>query len=164
MSQLHRRTAVAGAAAVVVGTGLLPLSAAQAHSQVKVEKAEASHVLLLAVDGLHQSDLASYVEAHPTSALARLVGRGTSYPRALTPVPSDSFPGLVAQVTGGNPATTGICYDDGYNHALLPAGTTSCNGAARVWRRAPRSPSLRHSSVTCASADRPDYGPQLGGS
>jgi hypothetical protein len=131
MSQLHRRTAIAGAAAaVVVGTGLLPLTAAQAHSQVQVEKAKASHVLLLSVDGLHQSDLASYVRAHPASALAGLVDRGTSYTHALTPVPSDSFPGMVAQVTGGNPGTTGIYYDDSYNHALLPAGTTSCEGVA----------------------------------
>jgi len=31
-------------------------------------------------------------------------------------------------VTGGNPGTTGIYYDDSYNHALLPAGTTTCAG------------------------------------
>jgi Type I phosphodiesterase / nucleotide pyrophosphatase len=131
MSQLHRRTAIAGAAAaVVVGTGLLPLTTAQAHSQVQVEKAKASHVLLISVDGLHQSDLASYVGTHPASALAGLVNRGTSYTHAQTPVPSDSFPGMVAQVTGGNPGTTGIYYDDSYNHALLPAGTTSCKGVA----------------------------------
>jgi hypothetical protein len=37
---------------------------------------------------------------------------------------------MVAQVTGGNPGTTGIYYDDSYNHALLPAGTTSCKGVA----------------------------------
>jgi hypothetical protein len=132
MSQLHRRTAVVGAcAAAVVGTGLLPLTTAQAHSQDRqATKAKASHVLLISVDGLHQSDLSSYVSTHPTSALARFVERGTSYTRAQTPVPSDSFPGMVAQVTGGNPGTTGIYYDDSYNHALLPAGTTSCKGVA----------------------------------
>jgi Type I phosphodiesterase / nucleotide pyrophosphatase len=131
MLHLHRRTAIAGACTVFVTAGLLPLTTAQAHSQGRrVEKAKASHVLLLSVDGLHQSDLASYVHAHPTSALARLVDRGTSYTHALTPVPSDSFPGMVAQVTGGNPGTTGIYYDDSYNHALLPAGTTSCKGVA----------------------------------
>jgi len=42
---------------------------------------------------------------------------------------SDSFPGLIAQVTGGNPASTGIWYDDSYNRALLPAGTTDCAAA-----------------------------------
>jgi hypothetical protein len=36
-----------------------------------------------------------------------------------------------AQDTGGNPGTTGIYYyDDTYNSALLPAGTTSCKGVA----------------------------------
>ena len=35
---------------------------------------------------------------------------------------------MTAQVTGGNPRTTGIYYDDEYSHAVLPAGTTSCHG------------------------------------
>jgi hypothetical protein len=86
------------------------------------------HVLLLSVDGLHQTDLARYVASHPGSALAGLVSRGTEYTQARTPVPSDSFPGMVGQLTGGNPATTGVYYDSTYNAALLPAGTTSCAG------------------------------------
>jgi hypothetical protein len=84
------------------------------------------HVLLLSVDGMHQRDLAWYVRQHPHSALAALVKGGTSFTRAQTPVPSDSFPGMVGQVTGGNPRTTGVYYDDTFNHALLPAGTTNC--------------------------------------
>src|SRR5262249_17913987 len=86
----------------------------------------AAHVLLLSVDGLHQSDLAWYVAHHPKSALASLVHRGVEFTHALTPFPSDSFPGMVAQVTGGTPATTGVYYDDSWNAALLPAGTTDC--------------------------------------
>ncbi|MEA2214414.1 MAG: hypothetical protein QOF83_4362 [Solirubrobacteraceae bacterium] len=86
------------------------------------------HVLLVSVDGLHQSDLTWYVRQHPDSALAKLAGRGIDYSQARTPIPSDSFPGMVAQVTGGNPATTGVYYDAEYNHNLLPAGTTSCAG------------------------------------
>jgi hypothetical protein len=50
------------------------------------------------------------------------------YSGAQTTFPSDSFPGMVAQVTGGNPKTTGVYYDDSYNRALLPAGTTNCAG------------------------------------
>ncbi|MFC0433960.1 alkaline phosphatase family protein [Kutzneria buriramensis] len=87
------------------------------------------HVLLISVDGLHATDLAWYVRQHPASALARLVHGGIDYSHAKTPVPSDSFPGMVGQLTGGNPATTGIYYDDTFNHALLPAGTTECKGA-----------------------------------
>ncbi|MDX2661072.1 alkaline phosphatase family protein [Streptomyces stelliscabiei] len=89
-------------------------------------QAPAKHVLLISVDGLHQSDLAWYVSRHPNSALARLVGGGVEYTHARTTTPSDSFPGMVAQATGGGPGTTGVYYDDTYNAALLPAGTTSC--------------------------------------
>jgi hypothetical protein len=87
-----------------------------------------AHVLLISVDGLHQSDVEWYVGNHPSSELAKLVDDGAEYTRAQTPIPSDSFPGMTAQVTGGNPRTTGIYYDDEYSHAVLPAGTTSCHG------------------------------------
>lgn len=88
------------------------------------------HVLLLSVDGLHQKDLDLYMKNHPTSALASLVNHGTSYTHAQTPVPSDSFPGMVGQLTGGNPGTTGVYYDDTFNRTLLPAGTTDCKNTA----------------------------------
>ncbi len=88
----------------------------------------ARHVLLISVDGLHQSDLAWYTRRHPQSALAKLVRKGVEFTHAETPFPSDSFPGMVGQVTGGNPKTTGVYYDDTWNHALLPAGTTNCTG------------------------------------
>jgi len=88
--------------------------------------ASARHVLLLSVDGLHQSDLTWYVDQHPSSALAKLVHRGVEFTHALTPFPSDSFPGMVGQITGGNPKTTGVYYDDTWNRRLLPADTTHC--------------------------------------
>lgn len=88
------------------------------------------HVLLVSVDGMHQSDLAWYVQTHPHSTLAGLMAQGVDYAAANTPFPSDSFPGLIAQVTGGNPRSTGIYYDDTWNHALFPAGTVNCSGPA----------------------------------
>jgi type I phosphodiesterase/nucleotide pyrophosphatase len=88
----------------------------------------ARHVILISVDGLHNTDLAWYVARHPDSALGRLVHSGVNFTNAQTPFPSDSFPGMTAQVTGGNPKSTGIYYDDSWNRALLPAGTTSCAG------------------------------------
>ncbi len=93
-------------------------------------EASARHVLLISVDGLHQTDLSWYVSRHPDSALGKLVRSGIDYTNAMTPFPSDSFPGLIAQVTGGNPKTTGIYYDDSFNHAMFPPGTTSCVGPA----------------------------------
>jgi Type I phosphodiesterase / nucleotide pyrophosphatase len=115
-----------GLATVALGTAG-PASAAPAvpawHGRTPVR-----HVLLVSVDGLHQADLATYVHDHPRSALAGLVAGGTEFTDAVTPVPSDSFPGMIAQVTGGDPGVTGIYYDDTYNRNLLPAGTTSCAG------------------------------------
>jgi hypothetical protein len=121
---MNKATRLATAIAVLglTAAAVPPASAAGAHRR----PAPARHVLLLSVDGLHQSDLAWYVERHPDSALARLVGNGTEYTRARTTVPSDSFPGLIGQLTGGNPGTTGVYYDDTYSTALLPAGTTDC--------------------------------------
>jgi hypothetical protein len=86
------------------------------------------HVLLISVDGMHQQDLAWYVETYPRSVLAGLYRHGLEYSSAMTPFPSDSTPGMVAQVTGGDPSVTGEYYDDTFNHDLFPAGTTNCAG------------------------------------
>lgn len=89
------------------------------------------HVLLLSVDGMHESDLTNYLAAHPDSTLAKMVGRGVHYTDAQTPIPSDSFPGLMAMLTGGTPKTTGVYYDDSWARDLLPAGTTDCAHTAK---------------------------------
>ena len=57
------------------------------------------------VDGLHASDLTQWIMLRPDSTLAALAGRGTIYPNARTPTPSDSFPGLLALITGAFPFT-----------------------------------------------------------
>jgi hypothetical protein len=107
-----------------------PGGAGNAPSSPSANAPAGLHVLLISVDGLHQADLAWYATHRPQSALAALIRSGTEYTQASTPFPSDSFPGTVAQVTGGNPASTGIYYDNSYSRALLPAGTSSCpNGA-----------------------------------
>jgi hypothetical protein len=115
----------------VVSVAALAAAVAVAASSTRSgapQRPAALHVLLLSVDGLHQSDLAWYVGQHPASALASLVKQGVEFTHAQTPFPSDSFPGMVAQVTGGNPKTTGVYYDDTWNRSLLPAGTTNCAG------------------------------------
>lgn len=86
------------------------------------------HVLLISVDGLHQQDLAWYVRTYPNSVLAALDHRGLEFSNASTPFPSDSSPGMIGQLTGGNPRSTGIYYDDTWNHDIFPAGTTTCTG------------------------------------
>jgi len=119
---------VAAATAVAAGLGLAGGTRAGAAADRDAAHRSVEHVLLLSVDGLHQQDLTWWIHHHPDSALARLAGRGVEYSHAQTTFPSDSFPGMVAQVTGGTPKTTGVYYDDSYNDALLPAGTTNCAG------------------------------------
>jgi Type I phosphodiesterase / nucleotide pyrophosphatase len=118
--------AAAGALAIgipAVASGHDPHDRGRHHHGSGIE-----HVLLISVDGLHQSDLVWYVQHHPGSDLARLVSGGAEYSNAETPIPSDSDPGMTAQMTGGNPRATGVYYDDEYNHDLFPPGTTSCTG------------------------------------
>lgn len=86
-------------------------------------KGTISHVLLISVDGLHDSDLSTYVAANPKSAMATLAGMGVHYDHASAAMPSDSFPGLLAIVTGGSPKSTGVYYDDSYDRSLSAPGS-----------------------------------------
>jgi hypothetical protein len=91
---------------------------------------KAKHVLLISVDGLHALDVANYVNKYPKSALAELAHRGTTYTNARTPANSDSFPGLLALVTGGSPITHGFFYDVSYDRTLWDPTNTTCSGPA----------------------------------
>ncbi|HET7886528.1 MAG TPA: alkaline phosphatase family protein [Bradyrhizobium sp.] len=92
------------------------------------------HVLLLSIDGFHQHDLATCLHSGGCPNLAKLAGRGVTYTNARTTTPSDSFPGMLAQVTGGTPKTTGVYYDDSYDRTLFspdgkfPAVASGCSG------------------------------------
>ena len=89
---------------------------------------EIKHVLLISVDGLHALDVANYVESHPNSALAELAGHGITYSNARTPANSDSFPGLLALVTGGSPLSHGLFYDVSYDRTIFDPTNTTCSG------------------------------------
>ncbi len=128
MRQVPRSVAVATGAALVVGTALASAAAATGSPGHEGHGSKIKHVLLISVDGLHQQDLAWYVQHNPGSLLANLVHGGVEYSRAKTPFPSDSSPGMYGQVTGGDPRVTGIYYDDVWNHDVFPAGTTNCTG------------------------------------
>jgi Type I phosphodiesterase / nucleotide pyrophosphatase len=86
------------------------------------------HVLLISVDGMHEVDLHRWVATHPHGALASLAHRGTIYSEAQTSKPSDSFPGMIAQATGGTPYSTGVFYDNTYDRTFYAPGS-SCTGA-----------------------------------
>jgi len=81
------------------------------------------HVLLISIDGFHAVDLQKCEASHLCPNLARLAEHGTTYANASTTKPSDSFPGLLAQLTGGTSKSTGVYYDDSYDRTLFaPAG------------------------------------------
>src|ERR1700686_5650362 len=92
--------------------------------------ADIDHVLLISVDGLHALDVARYVEAHPNSALAELSSHGITYSNARTPANSDSFPGLLALVTGGSPVSHGLFYDVSYDRTIYDPTNVTCSGPA----------------------------------
>jgi len=81
------------------------------------------HVLLISIDGFHAVDLENCIASKLCPNLARLTSHAAVYPNASTTKPSDSFPGLMAQITGGTPKSNGIFYDDSYDRTLFaPAG------------------------------------------
>jgi hypothetical protein len=89
----------------------------------QADAAAYQHVLLISIDGMHQADLARFIASHADSTLAKLSKSGKIYANAETTKPSDSFPGMLALVTGGTPAASGIYYDASWDRTLSPAGS-----------------------------------------
>jgi hypothetical protein len=123
---MHVRAKVASAAIaalVIGGTVALSVPSASAHP-----KGQIKHVLLISVDGMHQSDLNWYIANHPGSELAQLASGGAEFTNNHTSDPSDSDPGGTAIMTGGDPRATGVYYDVEYSHAVDEAGAACTPG------------------------------------
>ena len=88
------------------------------------------HVLLLSIDGMHAVDYQNCMANGSCPTLAALGTHGVTYTRTSTSRPSDSFPGLMAIVSGGSPKTVGAFYDVAYDRVLAPPVTTTGNGVA----------------------------------
>jgi arylsulfatase A-like enzyme len=91
------------------------------------------HVLLISIDGMHAVDFLNCAKGvnggEPYCPnLAELAETGVNYTRTSTSRPSDSFPGLMALVTGGSPKTVGAYYDVAYDRVLAPPLLTTGNG------------------------------------
>ncbi len=132
MTTFPRRAAL-HRALVPVGLALASSLCAAQGTVPGVRPTPLQHVLLISVDGLHASDLQRWVAAHPGSAMAGLAAHGITYTQARTPAPADSFPGLLALVTGGTPAVTGVYYDVSYDRTLSPPGS-DCKARGTVVR------------------------------
>jgi predicted AlkP superfamily pyrophosphatase or phosphodiesterase len=85
------------------------------------------HVLLISIDGLHALDVANYVASHPNSALAELSEHAITYSNARTPTNSDSFPGLLALITGGSQLSHGLFYDVSYDRTIFDPTDPTCS-------------------------------------
>ncbi|MBV9000283.1 MAG: alkaline phosphatase family protein, partial [Solirubrobacterales bacterium] len=126
-----RKVTRLGATAAVVAAGAIGGSAAvvSAHPDHGHHHGQAiRHVLLISVDGMHQSDLNWYIATHPGSELAKLASGGAEFTNNHTSDPSDSDPGGTAIMTGGDPRATGVYYDVEYSHAVDEAGAPCTPG------------------------------------
>src|SRR5580692_5433491 len=104
----------------------------------KVGSKHIKHVLLLSIDGMHAVDF--YNCANGIAGinggdsycpnLAALSQTGINYVATASSMPSDSFPGIAALVTGGSPKSTGIYYDVAYDRSLAPPASTTGTGLA----------------------------------
>ena len=115
-----------------VGVSLLAilLLASYSFAQSKIQR-----VLLISIDGMHSVDFSNCSKGVPETGnepycphLSSLSSTGVHYLQALTSKPSDSFPGLVAQITGATPRSAGVFYDVSYDRALSPPTKTTPYG------------------------------------
>ncbi len=94
------------------------------------------HVLLISIDGMHALDFINCTAgitgvnggAPYCPNLQKLAETGLNYLEATTSEPSDSFPGLMALVSGGSPRSVGAFYDVAYDRSLDPPAKTTGNG------------------------------------
>jgi hypothetical protein len=126
------RKAVLGfAAAMLLAMAFVPALFSQDRGDSRVR-----HVLLISIDGIHAVDYLNCSQGIKgvnggspyCPQLAALGESGVNYTRTTTSRPSDSFPGLMALVTGGTPKTVGAFYDVAYDRVLAPPINSTGNG------------------------------------
>ena len=117
---------------VLLAAALVPAAVAQTSGT----QSQISHVLLVSIDGIHAVDylncsqgVAGVNGGQPYCPnLAKLGATAVNYLDTSTSRPSDSFPGLMAIMTGGTPRAMGVFYDDAYDRVLAPPLKTTGNG------------------------------------
>src|SRR5258708_19588976 len=130
-----KRFRVLAGSALAAAALAVPVAVASGQSPDATASARPiKHVLLISVDGLHQSDLDWYAANHPGSELWKLENLGAVYSHAQTAVPSDSDPGATAIMTVGDPKATGVYYDVEYNRGTYEARTSKCTGPTCGYR------------------------------
>jgi len=120
-----RKATIAFASALLVALAFVPAIFAQEHLN---DRNGVRHVLLISIDGMHAVDYENCIASNTCPHLAALGKTGVTYTRTTTSRPSDSFPGLMALVTGGTPKTVGAFYDVAYDRVLAPPMIATGNG------------------------------------
>jgi hypothetical protein len=129
-----KRWVMAVAGAALLAAFIVPI----ARTQDRDHGGKIRHVLLISIDGMHALDfincskgISGANDGQPYCPnLAELGETGVSYLDTATSKPSDSFPGLMALMTGGSPRTVGAFYDVAYDRSLAPPKVTTGNGLA----------------------------------
>src|SRR5246127_1927797 len=122
-----RKSTVAFASALLVALAFVPAVFAQGPDHLN-DRNSVRHVLLISIDGMHAVDYENCIASNTCPHLAALGKTGVTYTRTTTSRPSDSFPGLMALVTGGTPKTVGAFYDVAYDRVLAPPKVHTGNG------------------------------------
>jgi len=114
---------------LTVGAMTLAISMApQVYAEHLNERDGIRGVLLVSIDGMHALDYLNCMSGGYCPHLAELGKTGVNYTRTSTSRPSDSFPGLMALVTGGTPRLVGAFYDVAYDRVLAPPLHDTGNG------------------------------------
>ena len=121
-----RKAVLAFAGAMFLATAFVPAVFGQGFGDR--DDSHIRHVLLISIDGMHAVDYENCVASNTCPHLAALGKTGVTYTRTTTARPSDSFPGLMALVTGGTPKTVGAFYDVAYDRVLAPPINSTGNG------------------------------------
>ena len=132
------KSLLASLLALAIATAPLELSAATPSKNLHNPHNIIQRVLLVSVDGMHSLDFVNCAKGVPgvnggapyCPNLAALGATATTYLNASTSKPSDSFPGLMALMTGGSPRSVGAFYDVAYDRSLAPPKVTTGNGLA----------------------------------
>jgi hypothetical protein len=127
-----------GIALGALALGVVSIVSVRAHA---ARRPNIKHVLLISIDGMHAIDYLNCASVGYCKNLASLGGAGVNFLNAQTSRPSDSFPGLMALMTGGTPRTMGVNYDVAYDRALNPPQNTTGNGLPGSGPTCPTTPS-----------------------
>jgi hypothetical protein len=128
MSTFSVSRMVAMALAACAATAALAQGAADSNWDRGDNDVRNRHVLLISIDGMHAVDLENCIASGTCPNLAGLAAMGVNYTSASTSKPSDSFPGLMAIVTGGSPKLVGVYYDVAYDRVFAPPAEDTGNG------------------------------------